>query len=158
MLDRATPKVEIPEFRDAVGGLLPVPAKWRNKVSAHVGQVGTHWARGWHTGTDFAVPAGTPVFASWGGLCTYAEDTRGREGLMVKIRSSHPTLGPIDFICMHLSGLYARAGRMVKAGEIIGLSGNSGTFEKNARGSFHCHVQISKGSGSSREFFRPVFA
>ena len=155
MLDR-TGEIKIPQFRE-IEAEPPVPAKWKNKISAKVGDVGSIWSRGWHTGTDFAVPLGTPVYAVWPGTCLYALDTKGREGMMVKIRTAHPFLGFIDHLYMHLSAINTKTGKLVKPREIIGLSGNSGTFQKNATGSYHLHFQIQKGGGPGREFLAPKF-
>lgn len=156
-LFRGPQNVEIPAFR-CISVRLPVPSKYKNKISASLGQPGPLWARGWHTGTDYAVPDGTPLVAMANGSVLYAGDTGGKEGVMLKVRSVDGSVGSYFWYLMHLSKVHVKVGKTVKAGDVVGLSGNSGTFEKNASGSYHVHVQLAKGYGEKREYFRPVYA
>ncbi|MGH7605941.1 MAG: M23 family metallopeptidase, partial [Gemmatimonadales bacterium] len=74
-----------------------------------------------HPGIDVAVPAGTPVRASGGGRVA-AAGYDPDYGLFVLLR--HP--GRYETMYGHASRLLAAEGDNVQAGQVIGLSGNSG--------------------------------
>ena len=74
-----------------------------------------------HPGIDIAVPLGTPVRASGGGSVT-AAGYDADYGLFVLLR--HPS--GYETMYGHLSRLIAAEGDEVQAGQVIGLSGNSG--------------------------------
>jgi hypothetical protein len=73
-----------------------------------------------HEGLDLAVPTGTPVFAAHDGTAT--------------VRLGSPTYGDyvtvqseqVDTLYAHLSRVHVEQGDAVRAGDIIGLSGNTG--------------------------------
>ena len=73
-----------------------------------------------HEGLDLAVPTGTPVFAAHNGTAT--------------VRLGSPTYGhyvtvqseQVDTLYAHLSRVHVEQGDAVRAGDIIGLSGNTG--------------------------------
>lgn len=74
-----------------------------------------------HPGVDIAIPVGTPVRASGGGTVTAAGyDTD--YGFFVLLR--HPS--GYETMYGHTSRLLAAEGDEVQAGQVIGLSGNSG--------------------------------
>ncbi|MHA4815428.1 M23 family metallopeptidase [Streptomyces aculeolatus] len=54
-----------PDTIEAGEWTYPVPAP--ATITARFGETGAHWSRG-HTGTDFALPAGTPVSAATDGV------------------------------------------------------------------------------------------
>ncbi len=74
-----------------------------------------------HEGVDFVADQGTPVLASAGGVVTTAE-FHPQYGNMVEI--SHGN----DFSSLyaHLSKLDVKPGQLVKRGQALGLSGNTG--------------------------------
>ncbi len=74
-----------------------------------------------HAGLDFAVPIGTPVHAAMDGTVLGHQPT-GRTGRYVFL--SHP--GNRNTYYGHLSQPQVSAGQQVKAGQQIGLSGNTG--------------------------------
>lgn len=74
-----------------------------------------------HPGIDIAVPVGTPVRASGGGTVT-AAGFDPDYGLFVLLR--HPS--GYETMYGHASRLLAAEGEEVQAGQVIGLSGNSG--------------------------------
>jgi len=99
-----------------------VPAHWPLDIPGFVtrGQVRPGVEES-HPGIDIAVPIGTPVRASGGGSVTQA----GYEpdyGLFVLLR--HPS--GYETMYGHTSRLLAAEGDEVEAGQVIGLSGNSG--------------------------------
>ncbi|GAA2637168.1 M23 family metallopeptidase [Streptomyces axinellae] len=121
--------------------------KWTAPVSDYVlsagfASSGERWAHH-HTGQDFAVPAGTPVHAVGAGkvVSTNCGDAFGNQ---IVIRHS-------DGYCTqyaHLSRIHVRAGQKVAAGELIGLSGNTG----NSTGPhLHFEARVTPGMGSGVE-------
>ncbi len=74
-----------------------------------------------HPGIDIAVPAGTPVRASGGGVVE-AAGTDPAYGLFVLLRHS----SGYETMYGHASRILVREGDSVQAGQVIALSGNSG--------------------------------
>jgi murein DD-endopeptidase MepM/ murein hydrolase activator NlpD len=74
-----------------------------------------------HPGIDIAVPLGTPVRASGGGSVSEA-GYNADYGMFVLLR--HPS--GYETMYGHMSRLIAAEGDQVQAGQVIGLSGNSG--------------------------------
>ncbi|QIK62332.1 M23 family metallopeptidase [Leucobacter viscericola] len=97
----------------------------------------------WHYGTDFAVGVGTPLAASFDGQVVFAggDGARGQingvwangEGLTVDIRRSDGLIARYG----HLSRIDVQYGQWVTAGQIIGLSGNTGYTTGP-----HCHWEL----------------
>lgn len=77
-----------------------------------------------HMGTDFAVPVGTPIYAAADGVVQNAgwNAVGGRTGIGELL--SHA--GGRNTYYGHLSQLLVKVGDMVKAGQRIALSGNTG--------------------------------
>ncbi|MEU6342905.1 transglycosylase family protein [Streptomyces sp. NPDC046977] len=114
-------------FVAPVGGSLGTPYH----------RAGAHWASGYHTGQDFAVPtgtsvkavaAGTVVEAGWGGAYGYQVVIRHDDGMYTQYG--------------HLSSLTVRAGQSVSAGRQVGRSGSTG----NTTGP-HLHFEVRTGEG-----------
>lgn len=74
-----------------------------------------------HPGIDIAVPVGTPVRASGGGVVE-AAGTDPAYGLFVLLRHS----SAYETMYGHTSRILVREGDSVQAGQVIALSGNSG--------------------------------
>ena len=117
-----------------------VPSHWPLDVDGYItrGQVGTGSRREAHPGIDVAVPTGSVVRAAGGGQVIDAgkDDEYGNF-----VRLAHP--GDFESMYGHLSRITAVPGGYVAAGEVIGLSGNSGRssaphlhFEIRAEGRF----------------------
>jgi murein DD-endopeptidase MepM/ murein hydrolase activator NlpD len=101
----------------------PVPNKY--KVTTVYRRPGKHWSCGYHTGVDFAVPTGTPIFAAKDGKVLEAKTSvtwGGSYGTSVIIDHG----GGIRAIYAHLSKLEVRVGELVTEHQQIGLSGNTG--------------------------------
>ncbi len=100
-----------------------VPSHWPLDVQGFVtrGQVRPGVVDESHPGIDIAVPLGTPVRASGGGSVT-AAGYDADYGLFVLLR--HPS--GYETMYGHMSRLVAAEGDDVQAGQVIGLSGNSG--------------------------------
>jgi murein DD-endopeptidase MepM/ murein hydrolase activator NlpD len=74
-----------------------------------------------HPGLDIAIPIGSPVRAAGGGTVLEA-GTEAEYGIYVLVQ--HPE--GLQSLYGHLSRLTVRAGLPVEAGDVLGLSGNSG--------------------------------
>ena len=74
-----------------------------------------------HAGTDFGTPVGTPIYAPTAGKVSYAQNI-GAGGNAV-------ALNQIDGMItkwMHLSRFAVKSGENVKAGQLLGYTGNTG--------------------------------
>lgn len=85
-------------------------------LSIYHGQV-----RGFHTGTDFAAPEGTPVYAAAAGIVRLAEELP-LSGKAVLVDHG---LGMITSY-LHLSSIAAQVGQRVRKGELLGHVGSTG--------------------------------
>lgn len=76
-----------------------------------------------HTGIDFGLPVGTPIYAPADGVAYFANNSyNGGYGIMVKLEHS---FGFSTFYA-HLSRIVVKKGDFVRRGQIIAYSGNSG--------------------------------
>lgn len=82
--------------------------------------------------SDLMVPIGTPVFAAHGGRVALHEGERCGLGVTVA------GLDGRRYVSCHLSALSVSDGIMVAAGDVLGLSGDTG----NARGIPHLHFHV----------------
>jgi murein DD-endopeptidase MepM/ murein hydrolase activator NlpD len=87
----------------------------------------------WHYGQDFSAPYGTEVYATGAGKVIFAGHNTGGFGNYVKIDHGYG----YQTLYGHLSDISVSNGLNVKRGDIIGLSGNSGTSNGP-----HLHYQI----------------
>lgn len=87
-----------------------------------------------HRGVDLGYPTGTPVAAAWDGIVRISKGSNtGGYGNLVVIRH----FNGLETYYAHLSRRLVNPGQTVKAGEIIGLGGNTG----RSYGS-HLHFEI----------------
>jgi murein DD-endopeptidase MepM/ murein hydrolase activator NlpD len=77
--------------------------------------------RGWHRGTDFAAPVGTPIYAANHGIVVLA-DTLPVSGNAVFIDHG---LGIVTSY-LHMSKVHAGVGQRVRKGDLIGAVGSTG--------------------------------
>lgn len=101
------------------------------------GQSGSFWARA-HTGTDFSLPCGTPVFASHAGTVS-VEASVWAGPRLVKISTGPESL---TTWYAHLQTIAVTAGDVVAAGTRIGEVGALG----NATGC-HLHFEVHTANG-----------
>ena len=94
------------------------PAKYR--LTSNYG----YRHRRMHRGVDLGYPEGTPVSAAWDGIVRISKGTAntGGYGNLVVIRHNNG----LETYYAHLSRRLVNPGQMVKAGDIIGLGGNTG--------------------------------
>ncbi|MCL2289718.1 MAG: peptidoglycan DD-metalloendopeptidase family protein [Bacteroidetes bacterium] len=86
----------------------------------------THW------GIDIPFPEGTPVVAAFNGIVRVSTFNNGGYGNLVVIRHDNN----LETYYAHLSRRWVNPGQVVKAGDTIGLGGNTG----RSRGS-HLHFE-----------------
>ncbi|MFJ4686127.1 M23 family metallopeptidase [Streptomyces sp. NPDC091377] len=113
------------------------PVKKYTKTASYA-QNGGRWAST-HSGQDFAVPTGTQVYAAHGGTVVKAGGNGGGDGPAygnaVVIKHGNGTFSQYA----HLSKVNVKPGQVVKTGQKIALSGNTG----NSSGP-HLHFEIRK--------------
>ncbi|WP_369198786.1 M23 family metallopeptidase [Streptomyces djakartensis] len=106
------------------------------KLSASFAQNGGMWAHK-HSGQDFAVPTGTQVFATHGGTVVKAGGNGAGDGPAygnaIVIKHGNGTYSQYA----HLSKVKVHVGQIVKTGQEIARSGNTG----NSSGP-HLHFEI----------------
>ncbi|MDT9697254.1 M23 family metallopeptidase [Streptomyces sp. P17] len=129
----ATAKVA--KAKKAVSWVKPVK---KYTKSASYAQNGAMW-KSTHSGQDFAVPSGTQVRAARGGTVVKAGGNGAGDGPAygnaVVIKHGNGTYSQYA----HLSKVQVKAGQIVKTGQRIALSGNTG----NSSGP-HLHLEIRK--------------
>jgi len=123
----------------SVGGGTPAasvgpPARLRWPVeSPHITSLfGSRWGRP-HEGIDFSAPIGTPVVAADGGEVVYSGNTVRGYGNMVVLKHADGLMT----VYAHNSVLLVKVGAVVRAGDRIALSGQSG----HATGP-HVHFEV----------------
>ncbi|MEO9481902.1 MAG: M23 family metallopeptidase [Ekhidna sp.] len=75
-----------------------------------------------HTGTDFSLPTGTPVYATGDGQVVYAKTKFSGYGKHIKVKHGFG----YQTLYAHLSEFLVKPGQKVKRGQVIGYSGNTG--------------------------------
>ena len=109
---------------------MPLPIK-NGKISTAYKKPGKHWSKGYHTGVDFAVPIGTPVLAVADGRVVKANWGKAYGNQVI-------ITAPKGYVIYaHLNAVRVKPGATVKAGQLIGESGNSGTNTTGA----HLHLE-----------------
>ncbi|MFJ3667517.1 M23 family metallopeptidase [Streptomyces sp. NPDC090106] len=105
-------------------------------LSAGFAQSGAMW-QSTHSGQDFAVSSGTKVFAAHGGTVVKAGSNGAGDGSAygnaIVIKHGNKTYSQYA----HLSKIQVKVGQVVKTGQQIALSGNTG----NSSGP-HLHFEI----------------
>ena len=109
---------------------MPSPIKGKTPSTPYR-KLGRMWSKGYHTGVDYAVPIGTDVHAVADGKITAANWGKAYGKQLVQ------SVNGGWFIYAHLSATLVKAGDVVKAGQVIAKSGNTG----NSTGP-HLHVEL----------------
>lgn len=109
--------------------------KYTGKISGFYGQVYTNSSGGKysHEGLDISLPVGTPIYAAYDGVVAYA-DSDPLYGNYVRVY--HKDLN-ICFFYAHLSERLVKNGDVVRQGQLIGKTGNTG----NSSGP-HLHFEV----------------
>jgi endonuclease/exonuclease/phosphatase family metal-dependent hydrolase len=113
--------------------VYPVPAEYVNTDRHNWHQPGRNW-ESWHTGTDFSVPCGTPVYAAHAGTVEIDTSQPWAGPALVKI-----TTGPESLATWyaHMEKVTVSRAERVQPGQQIGLAGQEG----NATGC-HLHFEV----------------
>ncbi len=90
-----------------------------------------------HHGMDFKVAVGTPVTSSADGVITRVNWNWSANGNCIEVQHNDGVLAKY----LHLSESSVAAGAKVRAGEVIGLTGNTGRSTGP-----HLHYQLNKGT------------
>lgn len=101
---------------------------------------------GVHHGVDYDTPTGTPIRTPMGGRVRSWYDNYGG-GKAITVQKGRTFLW-----FMHLSEQLRRTGEQIKAGQLIGKSGNTGSMT-NYR---HLHFQVNQGGESNRYSTDPI--
>jgi len=109
---------------------MALPIK-NGKITTAYKKLGKMWSKGYHTGVDFACAVGTPVLAVADGKIENASWGKSYGTQVVQ---------KVDggwVIYAHLNALRCKPGQVVKKGQIVGESGNTG----NSSGP-HLHFEM----------------
>jgi murein DD-endopeptidase MepM/ murein hydrolase activator NlpD len=98
---------------------MALPIK-NGKITTAYKKAGKMWSKGYHTGVDFAVPTGTPVLAVADGKIENANWGKSYGNQVVQ------KVADGWVIYAHLNAVRCKPGQVVKKGQIVGESGNSG--------------------------------
>lgn len=118
----------------AVGASAWIRPVEAGPVTARFGMSGGRWSSGRHTGVDFGVPTGTPVFASQAGAVSVSHP--GWAGNLVTIDHGVLDGAKVQTRYAHLSKVVVKSG-VVAAGDVIAYSGALG----NVTGP-HLHFEV----------------
>ncbi|MGC3000765.1 M23 family metallopeptidase [Streptomyces sp. G35A] len=138
---QAAKSVKAVKAKKAAQAAVNKAASWVDPVKAYTlsasyAQAGGMW-QSKHSGQDFAVPTGTPVVAAHGGTVVKAGGNGAGDGPAygnaVVIKHGNRTYSQYA----HLSSVNVKVGQVVKTGQKIALSGNTG----NSSGP-HLHFEI----------------
>jgi len=142
-----TTQVSIMENLEYNGQKLPIPKeKGVAAIGSPVGRrdaisgiIGKHF----HKGQDYKVPVGTPYLATKEGVVIdvrfkNANDKTTTIGNYITIKDSSGNIST----GVHLSAVYVKPGDKVVPGQVIGLTGNSGTWTTGP----HLHHSTVKGN------------
>jgi len=95
-----------------------------------------------HQGWDFSAPVNTPCFAVGDGL-VIAVKNEGDYGLQVTIRLDTPVDGQVVYAhYAHMGSIGVIVGTHVKAGQQIGLTGDSGNARGMPASDQHLHFEL----------------
>ncbi|WP_128382146.1 M23 family metallopeptidase [Streptomyces cavernae] len=131
--EKAVAQAAAKKAKKTAGWVDPV-AKY--KISARFNQGGSMWAHK-HSGQDFAVPTGTNVMATHGGTVVKAGGNGAGDGPAYGNAVVIKHGGGVYSQYAHLSRVDVKVGQVVKTGQHIALSGNTG----NSSGP-HLHFEI----------------
>lgn len=121
-----------------------MPFEGTYPITASFGQRGD-WAAGWHTGVDFGMNTGTPLLSALNGEVK-SVGWQNSYGQTIVITNYQ-----YEIWYAHLSKYNVKAGQTVKAGQQIGLSGNSGKSSGP-----HLHLEVRPYNGEYGNVIDPI--
>lgn len=115
------------DLSEALNGLFTMP--YKGNITSHFG-----WRRyRAHYGTDIDLETGDSVSTAFDGMVRIAKSKVSGYGNVVVVRHNNG----LETVYAHLSKILVEPGQQIKAGELIGLGGNTG----RSTGS-HLHFEI----------------
>lgn len=120
---KPTPPLALPAATMPTGSMMPGKTPVQGPVTSPFG-MRVHPVTGiykLHDGADFGAPCGTPVHVPWDGVVSSRDVTRGY-GFRVHVRHSN---GQVTAYA-HLPRFDVAVGQQVRAGQRIGIVGNTG--------------------------------
>lgn len=123
-----------------------------NYVTTPYGKPGS-WAAGYHTGIDYRAPTGTEIFATRGGKVVHS----GWGGSYGSAYGNYVVVQTFyngrrrQCLYAHLSKNIVKPGQRIKAGDVVGLSGETG----NTFGA-HLHYEERFAPFTYWNHYRPV--
>jgi murein DD-endopeptidase MepM/ murein hydrolase activator NlpD len=133
-------------------GLFSVPASTYTKISSPFGTRRSYDGgpfTSYHEGTDFAMPAGTPVYAPADGVVVLAEPLAVRGNAVVIDHGWGVYSG-----LYHLTKFAVEVGQHVKQGDLVAYSGNTGL---STGAHLHWDIRIRGLNVDAMQFTRQVF-
>ena len=114
------------EFEDNIDLRLYEPAKGRfwnlpSNETKITSQFGPRWGR-WHEGMDIDLNTGDPVYSTYDGIVRVTAYDGNGYGRFVLVRHYNG----LETLYGHLSKITTEVGQLVKAGDMLGLGGNTG--------------------------------
>ena len=141
--------IEHSEKIQCIPAIEPLSKKDYSRISSGFGpRIDPHYKiRKMHTGTDFAAPTGTPVYATGNGKIIEAVNrSRGGYGKFIVIDHGYGYKTQYA----HLSKLAVNNGQNVKRGELIGYVGNTG---KSTSPHLHYEVRVNNKKVNPIDYF-----
>jgi hypothetical protein len=121
------------------GVVYPVPEEYVAADQHNWHASGPSWSS-WHTGTDFALPCGTPVYAAHGGTVEIDTTQPWAGPYLVRVTTSPTALATWY---AHMRSVTVSRAQTVTAGDQLGTAGDLG----NAR-ACHLHFEVHLRNGS----------
>ncbi|MBT4922426.1 MAG: M23 family metallopeptidase [Rickettsiales bacterium] len=100
----------------------------------------------YHAGTDFGLPHNTPIYAPCD--TTIVRAIQGHSGFGNVVIGNYNGDKKFLFLCAHLDSINVSRDQMVREGDLIGYSGNTG----NGKIGYHLHFEIINGYESVTQF------
>jgi len=122
----------------AIPSIQPVNNKDLNRIGSGFGYRidPIYKTTRFHAGLDFTAPIGTPIYATADGVVKEAGFSTGGFGNQVVINHGYG----YETLYGHMYRVKAKAGEVVKRGEVIGYVGSSGKSTGP-----HCHYEVLRG-------------
>ena len=133
------------EKEDADTGMIPQLKLPVNgfEVSCPFGKKGKSWKDGYHGGTDWPCPTGTPIYAALDGVVGWADNADDGFGFYIRVHHFWKGLSLRTYYA-HLYRSLVQKGQEVRLGEMIAESGNSGNVVASgpAGDGSHLHFEV----------------
>ena len=98
----------------------------------------------YHTGVDILASLNTPLKSLLCGEIVEAYDTQGDLGKIVIVQSKDKDGIDVWIMYCHLNKISVSKGQLIKHGQVIGLSGNTGNAKDISAEHYHVHIEASR--------------